>query len=379
VPNSDEAAAQLLLLLKALPTLQHLTHLSLLDQLATDAAVVALQQLPRLQDLQLRQATCSEASFAVLPVSLTSLQVTCFHVQRPKLSKSSAPGLAQLLALQRLVLNGVQAVRPALLAALPSLRHLEVCRCVLAAGPHEAGWSVLTRLTQLQHLALHTTTGQNPDTEPLLTPADAAALTASAQLTFLDISSEAVQEHELKSVFPAGKLLPHLQQVHASMDFLAVLASPDLISNCCPNVELLHMQEAAAEDGTLADLMDYDFAPYLQNLGSLRKLTALELNLSVSDAGRGMDAPEMWDALAELWRLRSLGLRGVAWDSVHGVLQLTALQGLTHLEVTACDPGSWHGGTMFSVTNKVRPAATAASLALHHESATLHVSFCSNV
>jgi hypothetical protein len=176
-----------------------------------------------------------------------------------------------------------------------------------------------------------------------------------------------VRENDFQAMFPIGKVLSHLQQVHASMDILAWLYQ---ISMCCPNVELLHMREAAAGHGALSDFQDYEFARYLGDLTLFKKLTALELNLSVPGAGRGEDAPVVWDALAELTRLRSLGLWGVAWDSVHGVLQLTALQSLTHLQVAARDPAhSWGDRTTFSVADEVRPATTTASLALSQETA----------
>jgi len=359
--GSDESRSkQVSVLQQALPHLRALTHLSLSHQLTRDAALQTLQELPCLQELLLHFSDCTAATFAVLPASLTRLEIECLSRQQEELQLllglNSAAAVQRLTGLQHMKLHNVPAVHPELLAALTGLQQLEVTSSVLAAGPGEAGWSVLGRLTNLQRLNLwRTTTGTDPHTEPQLTPADVAALAASSQLSYLNLSSRMLQEDHFVHLLPVGKQLHGLQELYITVGLLGDFSVP--LETRFPNLQVLDLSQAAS-GAAILDTYDIELAEAFQALAHLSQLTSLKLNLFKLAPGRNC-----WDALGYLGRLRSLGLSGVDWQSVHGVLELTTCRQLTQLEVRAQAP-DWadpthRGETIVSMVNEVRPKSTA--------------------
>lgn len=358
---SDESRSrQVSVLQQALPHLRALTHLSLSHQLTRDAALQALQELPCLQELLLHVSDSTAATFEVLPASLTRLEIECAFWQQEelklRLGLNSAAAVQRLTGLQHMKLHNVPAVHPELLAALTGLQQLEVTSSVLAAGPREAGWSVLGHLTNLQRLNLwRTTSGTDPHTAPQLTAADVAALTASSQLSYLNLSSRMVQGDHLTQLLPEGKQLHGLQELYIAVDLLADFSVP--LETRFPNLHVLELSQAAS-GANILDTYDYELAECFHALAHLRQLTSLKINFSKLAPGRNT-----WDALGYLGGLRSLGLSGVDWQSAHGMLELTTCRQLTQLEVTAEAPEwaepTYREETIVSVVNQVRPKSTA--------------------
>lgn len=179
----------------------------------------------------------------------------------------TVPALAQLTALQPLELKRVGQFSVGL---LPQLKRLQ--RCIigtehmappahegLAAGaPAEQGqnqvWlTVLTALTALQHLQLP---ALHPIEPAAVAPADYAAMTASAQLTHLDLSRCLTTPEAVQHAFPAqqrlevGCRLLQLKHLVGSVQWLdhVVLADADgtagdpvpclaRVVTCCPNLQ----------------------------------------------------------------------------------------------------------------------------------------------
>jgi hypothetical protein len=93
----------------------------------------------------------------------------------------------------------------------------------------------LRGLTQLQHLELPvgTTEYAAADAET-----DVAALTASSQLTYLNIVGMVEQQHYSRK-FPAGRQLPKLKELRATMGVLGSAEDAEGLVRCCPNLEHL--------------------------------------------------------------------------------------------------------------------------------------------
>jgi hypothetical protein len=176
---------------------------------AADTVVSAVHQLPRLLELHVRGSKCTEAGFAALPATLTTLVIA--GDSDLVCSPSTTPGLTQLTALQWLGVDSVARFDLAALVNSKQLQHLKLRDLKLSNDP-AAGQGpqlcVLQHLTRLQHLDLPTHE-ESPDSLAGATAQDFAALTASSQLTYLDISIIVELEHKwgYRHMFREGGLL----------------------------------------------------------------------------------------------------------------------------------------------------------------------------
>ena len=186
------------------------------------------------------------------------------------LSPSSTPGLMQLTALQELEVSKVGRFDADLLSSMPRLQRLVLRHLQLA--DEDAGLSVLNQLTCLQHLAISL---------PHAAIEQAPALTASSQLTFLDISNNLVLQPGYEHMFPAGRQLPQLRELRATMALLGSCPVVDEFVRCCPALEVLHLGSAADQE---VDDTFYAFDGTYNSvalLGNLKSLTSLTLDLQV--------------------------------------------------------------------------------------------------
>jgi len=324
----NRTGSQLLVFQQALPHLQALTHLSVSNSLAQDAALQGLQELTCLQDLRIDSSTCTAAVFQALPASLTRLEIASKIVKHQgvwdsqlELPHSSTTHAQRLTALQHFVLSHARAVHPLVLAALTALTQLDVTLCTLAAGRQEAGWHVLSRLTNLQRLDLrHTCTGPEG---PQLTAADTAALTAPSQLSYLHVSTYADFQHLL----PADRQLHSLKELYAATDLAADLQVIVRLPRCCPNLQVLNLSMADGHE--VEELESDEFATLCDALGALPELRTLELDMCMVETSE----PATWEALGSLEQLHSLSMFDLERPALHNVLQLTTCWQLTRLMV----------------------------------------------
>jgi hypothetical protein len=174
--------------------------------------VSAVHHLPRLLVLHVSGSKWTEAGFAALPATLTKLRL--FGSQDLVCSPSTTPGLTQLTALQWLGVDSVAQFDAAALVNFKQLQHLHLGRLKLITdrdGGQGPQLSVLQHLTRLQHLDLPTHE-ESPGSLAGATAQDFAALTASSQLTYLNISI--IGELESYShMFPEGGLMISTQVV----------------------------------------------------------------------------------------------------------------------------------------------------------------------
>ena len=216
-----------------------LTHLHLSHDCADDAVLASVSSLTCLQELHLGVGCYTDSGLAALPPCITKLVVGGDVTLAP----NSTPAVAQLTALQWLEVNCAAGFSTAVLRSMSSLRHLDVQHTPLlaAAGDGDNGdidLAVLNGLTQLQHLEL--------PIEPLADEAavgpeaDVAALTASSQLTYLNIERLVAHQHYRK-MFAEGRQLPKLKELHATMGVLGTADNAQALVRCCPNLERLEV------------------------------------------------------------------------------------------------------------------------------------------
>lgn len=240
---SNSTLASLVSLAAALPGMQQLTHLQLHGSYASDAAVSALRHLPRLEVLQLGECKCKAASFAALPASLTTLELLADRddmipvSQRLRVSPGSTPGLTQLTALQTLWVEKVHSFDAQLLGSMPKLQTVVVMDCSLAGGG--TGLSALQALACLQHLDLHSAEVEGQGN---MTAADVAALTASNQLTYLDLG-RVLAAGDYKHMFPEGCVRPQLRALTATMQLLSDHEAVRALVRCCPQLEDIDLSD----------------------------------------------------------------------------------------------------------------------------------------
>jgi hypothetical protein len=185
--------------------------------------------------------------------------------------------LSGLCLLTRLDLPGDSpgtTIAPGALAGKTRLQHLDIRRCNIADGAAGVAelLSQLQHLTQLTHLDLIESLAVVEDGNP---PAAAySALTASSKLHRLDITGCMLPVGVWQHIFPAGRQLPHLQNllISKATDPSGEPAdAPDgsRIISCCPGLQGLCMHSLVYIEEELAPL------EALEQLGKLRLITTL--------------------------------------------------------------------------------------------------------
>ena len=174
---------------------------------------------------------------------------------------------------------------------------------------------VLSRLTQLQELVLFDA-DQNL---PVSTAEEAAALTASAQLTRITLGG-GLPPQFYSHVFPTGRALHHLVEADISVAVLSNTAAVDRLVSSCPKLQQLRLFGEPAGDAEAV----------ARSLAHLAGLTGLnKLQLYTEDAGAALSV-ESWQLLGKLTRLTSLEISSGA-PTLQAFLQLTGLHRLQEL------------------------------------------------
>lgn len=161
--TTEQIPAAIANLAAALPRLQQPTFLYLSHDLACDTVLAQLSCLTCLRQLVASHliSSCSGASFAALPKSLTSLRVynggfTIHGSERAQmpLSPNSTPGICKLTALQELFLDNL-AIETSFLGFLTALRSLKISSAAaVTAAAGKPKWLELSKLTLLQAVDL---------------------------------------------------------------------------------------------------------------------------------------------------------------------------------------------------------------------------------
>jgi hypothetical protein len=342
-----------------------LKQITLLDHMATKALAAALSQLPGLEHLCIDRLSVSPLTGArgVLPAAgleqlqqLTYLELSGVDIQGPCKAFQALTRLADLRLSacdNRVTANMLSAAHhltrlelsrgtfePSALAGKSRLQHLGLNGFTI---PRDAGdvaqlLSHVQQLNQLTHLLMCHMPACGLGDPPA---AAYSALTASSKLQHLDVSWCMLPAGALQHLFPAGRKLPHLQELDMAYvkqpgelgDICAAAPAGSRLVSCCPGLRCLSMQGLQCSSDLLAPMQG------LSGLHSLHLPTC-------SDE----DVDDL-HALCQLTGLRKLGLvfEGLAVEGLQLQL-LTDLKQLTRL--------SYHGpvnGThkMVKVTCKV--------------------------
>jgi hypothetical protein len=256
-----------------------------------------------------------------LPLTLTWLQL-CWEASAV-LSSTTAPGIAQLTALQYLELTyelTTANICPSILLHMQQLRTLIISNVVSRRLP--VLMNALQTMQQLQHLDLQQQRGRP------LRKADMqlySALTASSHLTRLELmyDEHMVANGAARYMFAEGKQLPHLKvlrfgvQDWACEDYLQPFGRGDFarLAAACPALEELWLLPCIQP---CADIF---------NLGLLTSVTFLIIG------GWDLNPLVLTSALLKLRQLQFLEVDGVDRFGARGVAALTQLTALTHLQV----------------------------------------------
>lgn len=222
-----------------------------------------------------------------------------------------------------------------LLAQLTTLERLGLGRDKLV-GP--SSLSAVAALTRLQHFKMLSSL---PDML-MQGPADTAAVTASSQLTFLDIGSSFRRYGQHVDLFPAGKQLPNLAELHVNLDMVRDGVSGAAVAACCPILQRLKLHgnyaDWAVEEGEARDAEVHALCALMMSLQPLQSLTSLEV-----EAGFLTLSVPVWTALGCLTQLHKLQVNLDVVEHVVGVLHLTQCCRLTELRVSALDKDAIQG------------------------------------
>jgi hypothetical protein len=325
-----------------------LTDCKLLDGI--DRLAAALEELPSLEHLSIRRV-CFSREYYVWPAclhmdvlqQLTHLTYLELDSIRLEHSEQGQPALQPLTALTRLLdlrLHGLNHVKltaamlaaacaltclmlygvsfePDALAGKALLQHLHLERCSIKGSAAQL-LPQLQHLQQLTHLELEDSLAQAVPAVNGGNPIAAAyaALTASSKLQHLSINEYRLPAGLWQLLFPAGRLLPHLQSLSISSvgqpdGSYAVAPEGSGIALCCPGLQSLDMRCLQCPLEQLAPL---------QGLSELRKLR-LATVVALTEA-------EL-QAVCQLTGLRELELNTA--DTPGMLLQLTQLRQLTSL------------------------------------------------
>jgi hypothetical protein len=254
-----------------------------------------------------------------IPCSLTRLVLEWYG--KDALSSTTARSLAQLTALRHLELQGEgNNMCPSILLHMQQLQHLEISN--MTSDGLVTLLNALESMKQLQHLCLNAPAWA--PMQPLQGEAmqQYAALTASSQLTRLDLTYD---EHLLADgvaqyMFAEGKQLPHLKVLWFGLedydcsDLPLPIGEGDLarIAAACPALEQLWAEPGIQPTADLAEL------------ALLTSLTQLRV------AGWDLNARQLSAALLKMTQLVNLQ---VEYIDDFSTLELAALTQLTALRL----------------------------------------------
>jgi hypothetical protein len=294
-------------LMQALPQLQALASLEPDSELSSP---VVLKHVKVMQQLQNLSSTKSD-KFSSLPQSLTRLQLKAYcgpdRWQRPtQLSPRTAPRICQLATLQVLELQNIFPLDSAVLASISILQQLSLESVRFQEG-ESPPLLVFSKLTALKSLSIKLACNWLglPSNAPQaalcvvasLTDAEAAALTASSQLTALHLGGLAnkLRPQLYSSMFPAGRQLPNLLELSVSTDLLSNTAVLQHVASSCTSLTSLTFERVTGSGpGTaLTDEAATELGVQLGQLGCFSKLEALQLCTACDEL-----PPSVWDSLA---------------------------------------------------------------------------------
>jgi hypothetical protein len=289
----------------------------------------ALNGLQQLTGLELHGGTQKLSKVLQHLCHLTNLEDLQLWEDDPPAVIATAETLSQLSRLTRLQLGGSVQMEAAVLAGKSRLQHLHLKYVnvwarvadgddALTAGS-AALLSELQRLQQLTHLSLSDSMTHDLQLRRSMpSPAAYSSLLASSKLHTLDLGSYSLSAGAWSHIFPARKHFPNLLVldvcVSASLGAEGIaMTLPDMqrLVSCCPNLQQVSLSPALHTPEMLAPLCS------LTGLHTLRVLLQ-------DNKGCGV--------LQQMTGLKDLTITGDNCVSVAGLLQLTALQQLSHLK-----------------------------------------------
>lgn len=386
---------------EALPQLQHLTSFNYLPDYSCRAAwaggdeagederiTVPFSCLQQLQELSISVQHLSLASFEVLPASLMSLVVQGTHnLPGDSISVSKTPGVCQLSALQELAVTAVT-LDTAVLAQLSSLAALSIWQSGIFSSAGAPELLVLSKLTKLHRLRL-ISLWRRPDDDSddshvngvadlvvnrNLSAAEAAAFTASQRLTSLMLGKGVapLSSALVSSMFPAGRILPKLQELSTiCMPMWSSYSAAQQVLGCCLNLQTLDTHALAGQDsgqdaaGAAAAAEPPPAVPQppsvpqplvcaqlaVERQLAVKRNSFEALSSSHSLATLSVVCPDLsldyaaWKMLSALTALSSLTLK-CSTTAPENVLHLTACRPLRHVELgLRVVERSWFGAT----------------------------------
>jgi len=289
------------------------------NQVQSDAALQHLSALSALQHLELSlQSWTKQKPTAAALTGLQQLpQLTALKVLSVPwaINLHSMPAFAVLTALRVLQLRGSPSVDPAVLAAISGLQQLDLtCR-----GPWDAEGSAAMLAAVGQQQGLVKLEVCHPWCCSTLCAAACAVLTASSHLQHLLLLQCELPVGAWQQMFPPTRCLPELRHLSLCAEGgpTQPLSETDLqaMVSCCTGLDSLALGPKLPVSSA---------TPLLQLTG----LTTLQLCAPFKDS-----APSLAQ-LASLQRLVVKSNGGADRVTVAGLLQLTVLQQLRHLEVT---------------------------------------------
>jgi hypothetical protein len=161
----------------------------------------------------------------------------------------------------------------------------------------------------------------------LQSQADTAAITASSQLTYLDITDSFSSGPEALAVFQ-GRHLPALEVLCASTPHIDDILTASHIRRCCKNLEEMTLRCPVVDqpNDNMATGIGSGLLLWMSPSPD-ETLTILRLGVG------GLRVEGLWHTLADMSGLRCLHIDGLAAADLPGMLELARCSFLTELRI----------------------------------------------